>query len=144
MMGVGIVVEAGDFPVTFAAIKGVSFGQRPVRVQAQRLQPLLSGGSFERSQHPARDADAAGGWRSPDALDFSGRFIHAFEPAAPNRVAIEPGDHKETGWRRHILDVGMVTRASVKAALETRRKLAEVRAEAEARVGGVRRFGCDL
>ena len=40
--------------------------------------------------------------------------------------------------------MGVVIRAGVKAALETRRKLAEVRAQAEARVRAVRRFGSDL
>ena len=40
--------------------------------------------------------------------------------------------------------MGGVIDADVKAALETRRKLAKVRVQTKARVGAVRRFGCDL
>src|ERR1700722_11271579 len=142
-MGVGVVVESSDFLVTFAAVKRVGFGQRPVGVEAKRLQPSFAGCSFERSQDPARDAHASRGRRGPDPLDFSGRFVHELEPAAADRVAIEPRDQKKTGRRRHVVDAGVVIR-TVEAALKTRRELAEIRAQAEARVGAVRRFGADL
>jgi len=93
MIGVRVVIETGDFPVALVPVKRVGFGQRPIGVQAQRLQPSFPGGGFERSQHAARDAQSPGRRGRPDPLDFSRRFVDALEAAASDRFVIETGDH---------------------------------------------------
>src|ERR1700733_12118139 len=136
-MGVRVVTETGDFPVALVPVKRVGCGQRPIGVQAQRLQPSFPGGGFERSQHAARDAQSPGRRGRPDPLDFSRRFVDALEAAASDRFVIETGDHEQTGRRSHVFDAGGVVRGSVKAALETRLKFAEERLEATGLLGSV-------
>src|SRR5207247_10695161 len=56
MMGVGLVVESLDLPVTGAAVERDSFFEGAVRLQADRARTVPAGEAFELQEEPSSEA----------------------------------------------------------------------------------------
>src|SRR5208282_5366535 len=77
-------------------------------------------------------------------LDLAGRLVDALKPAASDRFAVEPRQDEDAGRRDHLGSISQALFLVMKAALETRLKFVEIRAEALASVRAVRRFWGDF
>ena len=98
-------------------------------------QQLIAKGDYKAAMTKVNEAEAIAGKSAEE-----NKIIAQMKDA----IAVKTGDHEETGRRRHVFDAGGIIRRDVEAGLESGSKLAEVRVQAEARIGAVRRFGGDL
>lgn len=144
MMRVGVGVVALDLLAAQFGIERLGFDERPVGVEAQRRHTLGAGRRLDRRDDPPRDAEAARFGRGPHALDLALAVANAPEPAAADRLAVEPGEEEEAGGRRQIRVVERMSRLGIEAALEAPRELGEIFAKAPTRLRGIRRGAPNL